>query len=449
MPRRLRRCCSGWPSAAPGASALWSPEPIGAGAFAAMNGAVTFKLDRAALTPALVARDLKGVLRLQPSQITFGDIDGSLAGGRLTGELAVRSDAQKLALRGSVALAGAHAAALLPASNNAIDGLITLKLQGDSLGLSPDGLVGALHGNGTIALSEAHFAGVDVTAFDAAMRAADQSGSAEAPKIRAAVSAAMDNGRLAVPQGNAEVTVAAGQIHLTKASWHAQNGAEVSVDGMLDLNDAAIDAHLTLSVKPAANALIPGRPELTVAVKGPLTAPERRLDVSTLVAWLTLRAAELQTRRVELLEANRREDVRGPVVRPASPAIRFIPTGTALETIDHAGASASALSGRTFDRLQPEIPVPMPMSRPGAAAAPLPPANGIKPAAPHPATAADKTTANAGTPIRTAGVRRRRNPRCARRSICYSTRRTDAGGGGTTINSRGGWLLSQSSLPRA
>ena len=390
----------GLPSTAPGASVLWSPEPIGAGAFAAMNGAVTFKLDRAALTPALVARDLKGVLRLQPSEIAFGDIDGSLAGGRLTGELAVRPDAQKLAVRGRVELAGARAAALIPSNNNGIDGLVTVKLQGDSLGLSPDGLVGALHGNGTVALSDARFAGVDVAAFDAAMRAADQSASIEAPKIRAAVSAAMDNGRLAVPQGNAEVTIAAGQVHLTKASWHAQNGAEVSLDGTLDLNDAAIDAHMTLSAQPAANALIPGRPELTIAVKGPLTAPERRLDVSTLVAWLALRAAELQTRRVELLEANRREEVRGPVVRPASPAIRFIRMGTALETTNHASASASALSGRTFDRLQPELPVPMPMSRPdrgAAATTPLPPPNGVKPAAPHPAPAADKTTASAGT----------------------------------------------------
>jgi len=129
-----------------------------------------------------------------------------------------------------------------------------------------------------------------------------------------------------------------------------------------------------------------------------LTAPERRLDVSTLMAWLALRAAELQTRRVESLEANRREEVRGPVVRPASPAIRFIRMGTALETTDRASASASALGGRTFERLQPEVPVPMPVSRPdrGAAATPLPPANGIKPAAPHPAPAADKTTANAG-----------------------------------------------------
>ena len=56
----------GLPSAAPSAGETWSPEPIGAGGFAAVNGTVNFKFDRAALTPSLIARDLKGVVQFQP-----------------------------------------------------------------------------------------------------------------------------------------------------------------------------------------------------------------------------------------------------------------------------------------------------------------------------------------------------------------------------------------------
>ncbi|MGO9701859.1 MAG: hypothetical protein ACLPX7_21635, partial [Xanthobacteraceae bacterium] len=126
-------------------------------------------------------------------------------------------------------------------------------------------------------------------------------------------------------------------------------------------NSLAIDAHMTLSGQPAANALIPTRPEFAINVKGPLAAPERQLDVSTLVAWLTLRAAELQTRRLELIEANRRDEVVGAIARPASPAIRFIPMGTALETRDHANALLGAtLGARSFDRLHPEGSATMP-----------------------------------------------------------------------------------------
>ncbi len=390
----------GLPSTAPGAGGPWSPEPIGPGAFAAVNGAVTFKLDRAALTPTLVARDLKGVARFQPSAIALSDIDGSLAGGRLTGELAFRRDSGEFAAQGRVALVDANAATIVASKNNAIDGTLTVKLQGDSMGLSPNGLIGSVHGSGTITLSNAHFAGIDPAAFDAAVHAADQSGSIEAPRIRAAVSAAMENGRLTLAKSDADVTIAAGRIRLANATLQAQSGAELSLDGVLDLNNAAIDAHMTLSGQPAPNALIRTRPELAVAVKGPLAAPEARLDVSALVGWLTLRATELQTRRLESIEANRREEVLGPVVRPASPSIRFIPQGTALETTNRANASAAALGPRAFDRLRPEAPAVPPTSGSDHgtdAAAALPPPLGIKPVAPRPAPGGDKAAATAGT----------------------------------------------------
>ena len=143
----------------------------------------------------------------------------------------------------------------------------------------------------------------------------------------------MDNGRLAVPQANADVTIAAGQIHLAKTTVNAQDGAQLSLDGILDLNSLAFDLHLTLSGQPAPNALIPARPEFAVTVKGPLAAPERKLDVSALVAWLSLRAAELQTRRLELIEASRRDESFGPGFRPTVAGDPVIPRGTALETI--------------------------------------------------------------------------------------------------------------------
>jgi hypothetical protein len=98
------------------------------------------------------------------------------------------------------------------------------------------------------------------------------------------------------------------------------------------------------------------KPELSVTLKGPLAAPERTVDVSSLLGWLTLRSTELQTRRLQSLEANGRPDVSsGPVVRPGSPAVRFLPLGTVLES----GASANTPAPRgvgTAERLQPTPP---------------------------------------------------------------------------------------------
>jgi hypothetical protein len=293
-------------------------------------------------------------------------------------------------------LANANAAAFV--ASGAVDGLLSAKLQGQSQGLSPDGVVGAFHGGGTITLTRAQFAGLNPAAFDAAIHLADQSGTIDATKISAVVSTAMGGGKLAVPNGEAEVTIAGGQIRLTNATLPVQGGAELLLDGVLDLSNAAIDGRMTLSGQPAANALIPARPELAVGVKGPLAAPERKLDVSALVGWLTMRATEQQTRRLESLEANRRADVLEDFVRPAPPSLRFVPRGTALEINNHAAVATTLPPGiNGLDRLHSEIP-----SAP-VAAPPLPPPavlsspGASKPPAQSTTSGADKPSANAGT----------------------------------------------------
>ena len=169
--------------------------------------------------------------------------------------------------------------------------------------------------------------------------------SIDAPKIRAAVSAAMDNGRLAVPEGNAELTIAAGQIHLSNAVLHAQNGAELSLDGMLDLNEAAIDAHLTLSGQ-AGRERLDSRPagirRRREGSAGGTRAKTRRFDVGGVADAARRRVADPPCRIARGQSARRTFGAESSVRRRR--AIRFIPMGTALETIDHASASAARRS---------------------------------------------------------------------------------------------------------
>ena len=390
---------------APGARGTWSAEPIGVGAFGAVNGAVTFKFDHAAVTPALVARDLAGVARFAPAQIAVDDIDGSLAGGRLTGAVKFRHDAEAFAAEGHIELAGADAARVLATDPKTVDGLVTLKLQGDSIGLSPAALIGALHGSGTIVLADVHFAGIDASAFDAAIAAADQGTTIEGAQVRTAVSAAMQNGRLAVAQGSADITATGGLIRVANATLQAERGAELAVAGVVDLNVDTIETRMTLSGQPAANALIRTRPELAVALTGPLATPKRTLDISALMSWLTLRGAERQTRRLESIEANRRDEVAGPVVRPPSPPLRFISPGVAAETaLAPSSITVPWLGARGLDRLHPEVPNLSGDSRSdaigtdrGASASAAPTTVGVPPPSPAP-TRAGGNTATAGTP---------------------------------------------------
>ena len=381
---------TGMPSAAGGSA--WSSDPFRPGAFAIAAGDLSFAVHRAALTPTLVVRELKGTLRFAPPGITLSALDGGIAGGRLSGELSFRRNADELTARGRIALTGAKTDVAFASKKNGVDGQVMLTLQGDGSGLSPVGLIGSLHGSGKIALRDAHFAGLDTAAFSAAVKESEQSTSLDASKIRTAVNAAMEDGRLSVSQADADITMASGQITIANATLRAQGGATLSLAGTLDLKSEGIDATLKLEEPLAANALIHLPPELTIAVKGPLTAPERTLDLSALMGWLALRATEQQTRRLESVEANRRNEDSGSVTRPASPAIRFIPPGAALETTAHIDPAA-AFGSRTFDRMRPEASADAPASHPDQGAAALTSAGTANPAAPR----SDKTSTNSGT----------------------------------------------------
>jgi hypothetical protein len=374
----------GLPRQAQNTTTPWSSQPLGGGAFAAMNGAVNFTLDHAAFTPALVASNLKGVAQFRPGEIALQNIDGGLAGGRVSGELAFRRNADGLVSHGHIALADADAATVLQTDKKIIDARLTLKADFDSFGSSPAALIRAAHGGGTIALADAHIAGLDPAAFVAAMAAADQSPAIVLAKIQPAVNAALASGHLAAPQGDAAMTITDGKVSVANMTLPAQDGAALSLSGALDLNTGAVDARMTLTAPPPARALIRIRPEFAVMLKGPLAAPARSLDVSALTGWLTLRAAELQTRRLDSIEANGRQDVIGRATRPDFPVVRTAPAGGIVEFAALASASAPPPGARGLDLLQTEAPAagvtgstmankPRP--------APQPPAT--QPAAPH------------------------------------------------------------------
>jgi hypothetical protein len=168
------------------------------------------------------------------------------------------------------------------------------------------------------------------------------------------VTAAHPRGQRAAPQGDATMTITDGKVGVANVALPAQDGAALALAGALDLNTGAVDARMTLAAPPPPHALIRIRPELAVALKGPLAAPARTLDASALTGWLSLRAAELQTRRLESIEANRRQDVIGRTVRPDFPVVRTVPAGGIVEFAGLASASPAGMRG--LDLLQTEAP---------------------------------------------------------------------------------------------
>jgi large subunit ribosomal protein L24 len=286
-------------------SQAWAGEPFGETVFGHVEGRVDFTATRAALAPALVARQVRGSVRVDANEVAVDATEGTLGGGRANGQLVLRRGADGLTARARMALANADATSLLPSDGKtALNGRVGFQAEVEGSGLSPASLIGSLTGSGAITLEDAQIWGLDPKSFNAAVRAVDQGHAVDARKIQDIVTTVLDGGHLAVPRLDAAVTVNAGQARVSQTTVYGQ-GADLLLAGNADLAEGSIDARLTLSGPMIAEGSNTIRPEILVTLRGPLTGPRRAIDVSALSGWLMLRSVERQAKRLDAIEAER------------------------------------------------------------------------------------------------------------------------------------------------
>jgi large subunit ribosomal protein L24 len=376
----------------------FASEPFGSGLFDVARGRVRLGVSRAALTPGLAVRQVRVDVSMGDGEIGLEDIEGDLAAGRLTGAMTLRRVGEGVAMHGRLALADADAAAMLPGEGRAaLAGRLTVQVEADGTGVSLATLVGSLTGTGTATLAAAEIAGFDPDAFNEVIRAIDQESSIEAAKVRDIAAAALDRGSLRVARADAAFSIAAGEVRMATAILHG-DGADLSATGHFGLADRQVEARLTFS-GPAPVGGAAGRPEVYVAVRGPLGATQRTVDATALSAWLTLRAVDREAKRIDAIEGAARDSATNPSEVPPPPS------GTA------ASAPPSPATPRPLPpaRRRPASPPirPEASAAPGPAAAPtLPPPINIRPA---PSAAGNqtrpRTPGSAGNPPRSAPAR--------------------------------------------
>ncbi|MBV8287437.1 MAG: AsmA family protein [Hyphomicrobiales bacterium] len=299
-------------SASAAAFGPWPAEPFEQG-LAALSGQIAVKSARVALTPKLAARDVRGVVRFGESELALEGIDGSIAGGRVAADLTFLRRAEGLAARGRLRLTGANAGELLPGEGS-LSGRLTIDVSAEGSGMSPIALVGSLAGSGSFTLENARAARLDPAAFDTVIRAVDQGLPIDAIRVRDRMDGALASGGLAVTLAEGAIAIDAGQARLSNPVVRAQRG-DLAVSGSVNLAEAAIDARLTLFGSGGAGAPADTRPEIGIALKGPIDTPRRTIDVAALTSWLALRAVEQQSKKLDMLEG------RAPVPSPVPAAV--------------------------------------------------------------------------------------------------------------------------------
>src|SRR5262249_7727835 len=302
--------------------AVFSSDPFVSGVFDGVRGHVRVSASRATLTPGLALRETYADARLGNGEIALEDIAGELASGRMNGAATFRRLGDGLAMHARLALSDADTTALLPGTGRAaIAGRVSLQVEADATGRSPAALVGSLTGTGTATLTAAEIAAFNPATFDAVIGAIDQESTIDAAKVRDIATAALDRGNLRVQRADAAFTMAAGDMRLSTAILHG-DGADLNATGHFKLPDRQPDARLTFAA-PAPAASSAGRPELYLAVHGPLGATQRSVDATSLSAWLTLRAVDREASRIDAIEASRPS-----TINPGEPSPG--PTGTAV-----------------------------------------------------------------------------------------------------------------------
>jgi len=293
-------------SAAQGEPTRWSSDPFIRTVLDDASGRIEFAVNRAMVTPRLIGRQVRGVVRAGDGEFALEDVEADLGSGQFVGQLAFRRVPDGTAMRARIALTNVDAAALGGEARPSVSGRLALQAEIEGSGLSPAALIDSLKGSGTVTLDRGQFAGLDPRVFDTVIRAVDQGLAIDAVKIRDAAAAALDAGALAVRRVEGALTIGAGQLRLASIIARGER-ADLTVSGRVDLAETSLDARLVLAGVPPADAPAGTRPEIFATLKGPLAAAKRTIDVSALTAWLMLRSVERETKRIEALESDRRK----------------------------------------------------------------------------------------------------------------------------------------------
>lgn len=364
-------------SAGPGSTAAWPAEPFVRGAFAGLTGQVEIKAARANFASGFSVRQLKGLLRFG-EEVSFENVEASIADGRFTGRIALRNVAEGVAARFNVALTNADMAALGPGDTRPpMTGRVTLRIEAEGSGLSPAALIGGMRGTGTVTVEQAQLAGLDPRAFAVVTRAVDQGLAIDATKIKDAIMSGLDMGRLIVPRADGGFAIAAGQIRWGNVVATG-DGADLAIGGSLDVSEWLLDARLTLT-GPAEGTAPATRPDIFVSLRGAPTAPERNVDASALVGWLMLRAVERESRRLEALQGDRTEAPNAPNPEGANANAANANAANPEPANPNAAPRTTPTAART-------APAEEPAERPRPRVVPAPPAPGPRSAAVPPAT---------------------------------------------------------------
>lgn len=291
----------------------WPTGAFGRAPLATLGAAVKLDVATFDLAGGLTLDGAKLRLRLNEGAASVEDITGALAGGRLSGRFDLRRRGDLALVEGHLALTDAEIVQLLRAAGNqrpALRGMTTLNLDFTGSGRSPRAIAASLAGQGSLSVENLEITGVDPSALQFAMYATESGLPPEQARIIQVLSEGLSRGPLKLPRAETTLSLING-LARTGSARFTEGERQFALSGSLDVAPLTFEATLEMEDKAAgATSAAPGA---SVIWRGPLNAPERRLDVTALSAAINMRALERETRRLDA------EFARTPPAAPKAP----------------------------------------------------------------------------------------------------------------------------------
>lgn len=260
--------------------------------------------DRANLGYGQPARGFNAQVSLRGAALNFGDIEALWFGGKLSGALKLVNSNGSALVTSQLVLDGADLPLALKGSGKyPVSGRVSLSSSLEGSGRSMRALVEALNGSGSASFADLTISGIRTDGFGQILKAADGKDFkiAERPVHRLALRA-IDGGRFDIGRLSVPFTVTGGTLHASNISTSDEH-ATISGDGNIDVGAGTLDSTFVLAYKPGEPDLAGGTPSMKLSFSGPISDPHRKVDAAELANYLSLRAYEIQRRKVELLQA--------------------------------------------------------------------------------------------------------------------------------------------------
>jgi hypothetical protein len=289
------------PLQSPGKAQIW-PSGRFAEAAPPVVGRVALKVGQFDVVNAVTLNDTRFTLELAPDGISLRDGAGRLGAGTVAANLKLQRQGGLAALTGNVALAAVSQAALF---GPGFDGTLSGRLEAAGSGESMAGLVTNLAGGGELTAEGMQLAHLDTSAIGRVISnlLAQDPVRADAPFVRDQVAAEIDKASWPITRVTAPVTLSGGAARIGPIALDSKD-ATLRVAGTVDLGSMSVDARGTLVARTLPPGWSGAAPELSLAWRGPLLAPNRSIDAAALANGLAVVALARELDRIDKLEAD-------------------------------------------------------------------------------------------------------------------------------------------------